>query len=299
MPQEIGQNFKSVIPTLADDASIEEAFFMYHYGDQNWSLGQPIPSNSIEGQFSSLQSRIVANENAITNLSNTYVATAPSSTQQNLIQATSIVHVPLTIRGAVGQTASLQEWVVDTGSSLITKARISANGSFATLGYISVGSINISTSVANIVQVSSPTHKGIVVRAAGSQTENLQEWQDNSGNVLLSVDSGGSFVYQTPVELLTSFSNVITNTNQGKFLILSNSTSNISLNIQLNSSLPIPVGAEFNFIKYGTGEVSFTVSSGVVLNSENNYRSIDGQYSAASLIKVGSDEWILLGALKS
>lgn len=297
MPQEIGQEFKSVIPTLSDNSSIEEAFFVYHYGDQNWSSGQPVPSNSIEGHLSSLQSRIVINENAITNLNDTYIATEPSSNEQNLIQATSVIYVPLTIRGAVGQTASLQEWVVDTGSSLITKARISANGSFATLGYISIGSISISTSVASIVQISDPTHKGIVVRAAGSQTSNLQEWQDDSGNVLLSVDSGGAFVHQTPVELLTNFSNVIVNSNQAKILILSNEASDVILNIPENSSSEIPMGANFNFIKNGTGQVSFTASSGVILNSENSYRKIDGQYSAATLIKVGADEWVLIGAL--
>jgi len=311
MPQEIGQSFKSVIPTLADDSSIEEAFYMYHYGNAFWTTGQPIPSNSIEGILSSLEARITDNENSIQNLSNTYIATSPSSTDQNIIQATSALYVPLTVRGASGQTANLQEWVVDTGSSLITKARISANGSFSTLGYLSIGSINISSSVANRIQIASPTHRGIVIRSASSQSANLQEWQDNSGNILLSVDQGGSFVYNVPVEdayfisvnqpptpeylLLT-----VSESSTGKTFILNESSSrNAVISINTNSTSTDSIGTQISFINFRDSEVEFQPSGSTILRSENNYRKIDGKYSAATLIKVSSNEWVLLGALKS
>jgi hypothetical protein len=303
MPQEIGQSYKSVIPTFADGSSIEEAFYMYHYGNANWSPGQSIPSNSIEGIFSSLDLRITENENFIENLGDTYITRSPSSSSRNTIQATSSTIVPLTIRGAVGQTANLQEWVEDTGSSQIVRARISANGSFSTLGYFSVGSISPSPSVANSIQISSPEHKGVVVRSSLSQTANLQEWQDSNENILLSVDSGGSFVYNIPVENVDTSvpENVVINQSKvGKTIIVTNlsESSVFTITIPSNSTTPMSVGSQINYISKGVQGIQFSPASGVTLNSENGYRRVDGEYSAATLIKVSTNEWILLGALR-
>ena len=61
MSQPIGKDFPTRIPVFGDDASIQEAFSVYHFGVDNYT-SQPIPENSIEGHFKSLNDRVTANE---------------------------------------------------------------------------------------------------------------------------------------------------------------------------------------------------------------------------------------------
>jgi hypothetical protein len=122
------------------------------------------------------------------------------------------------IKGASGQTADLQQWQNSAGTNLV---RIDPSGHILTSGYISVGlsngivvggsyiirtnyssnnSINIgngvNTQTAAQVQITNSTTSivGLIVKAASSQTANLQEWQNSSGTVLNAVNASGNFI---------------------------------------------------------------------------------------------------------
>lgn len=59
MSTSIGRDFTSFIPSLSDDANIQEAFRMYHYGRQDGSEPAPAdPITGIEGYLSDLQLQI-------------------------------------------------------------------------------------------------------------------------------------------------------------------------------------------------------------------------------------------------
>jgi hypothetical protein len=61
MSTEIGRNWVSRIPSLSDNANIQQAFRMYHYGNQDGS--EPAPGdtiNGIEGLLASLQAQIAS-----------------------------------------------------------------------------------------------------------------------------------------------------------------------------------------------------------------------------------------------
>lgn len=60
---------------------------------------------------------------------------------------------------------------------------------------------------------------------------------------------------------------------------------------------PASIGSQITFIQYGTGTTSFIAYPGVILRSKDSKISIDGQYSAVTLICVSQNEWILIGAL--
>jgi hypothetical protein len=75
--------------------------------------------------------------------------------------------------------------------------------------------------------------------------------------------------------------------------ILLNTSSTMILDIPSNSSLPIPIGYQFNLIEIGSGRTTFTPSSGVTINSKNSQMYIDEQYGRASLLKISTDGWIL------
>lgn len=75
------------------------------------------------------------------------------------------------------------------------------------------------------------------------------------------------------------------------------SASDIIITIPLNSNVAFPIGSELIFVRYGTGEVTFTPAVGVTLYSSGSKRTINMQYEFVTLKKMATDEWILLGSL--
>lgn len=188
MSQLVGLNFKSRIPTLADDASIEEALRVYHYGIDSYS-GQPIPTDSIEGNFTALNNSLTTLQSTVSSLNTSTIKRVSETSAPNIITAQSTTTVPLTVRAIASQTSSLQAW---QNSSNTVVASVSTGGAISLSGYLSVGSTNIPSTVASNINIVNAAHKGIVVKATNSQTANLQEWQDNNSNVLASVSASGA-----------------------------------------------------------------------------------------------------------
>ena len=189
MSQTVGLNFKSKIPTLSDDASIEEALRVYHYGVDNY-ISQSIPDDSIEGNFRSIDNRVSDLETIASGLDSNYLQFISKSASPNIVTAQATTVIPFTVRSIVSQTSNLQEWQNSSNNAV---AAIDAGGYFSTASYMSIGSIaNTSTTALNISIITS-THKGIVVKAATSQSGNLQEWQNSSSSILSLINSAGSF----------------------------------------------------------------------------------------------------------
>jgi len=188
LSQSVGVTYKTKIPSLTDDASIEEALRVYHYGIDNYS-SQPIPADSIEGNFRSLNTRVDGVESTVSNLNVVFIEAVSATSDPNIITPQSSSTVPLTIRGTAGQTANLQRWQNSAQTNL---AVIFSDGAISTSGYISSGVNSQSTTVAADIRIKNAGHKGIVVRSASSQTANLQEWQNSEGTNLVSISSNGS-----------------------------------------------------------------------------------------------------------
>jgi hypothetical protein len=107
------------------------------------------------------------------------------------ITASAAANVPLTIKGAGYQSASLQEWKDSAGSVLVSigSAGFGLFGANVQInGDLRAGSSNLAriTSISN-----SATKIGLVVQGAASQTANLQEWQNSAGTVLGYVKDNG------------------------------------------------------------------------------------------------------------
>ena len=192
MPQEIGEIYKTIIPSLSDDASIEKAFEMYHYGTAAYN-GTNLQPRSIEKHLIDIGTDISSIRSDVANLPNLFIEEVSQSSRPNIIAAQSGTTIPLTIRGVANQSAVLQRWQRTTeGGSNFDVVRVSNGGSMGLDGYLSVGSVTIPTTTSLNVAVASAGHKAVVVRGADSQTGNLQEWQNNLGTVLASVDPAGN-----------------------------------------------------------------------------------------------------------
>lgn len=81
----------------------------------------------------------------------------------------------------------------------------------------------------------------------------------------------------------------------GKYL-RSTSAVPITITVPTNADEAFAVGTHIDFIQAGTGTVSFDGDVGVTINASPGF-DITGQWGAATLIKVGTNEWDLVGNL--
>jgi hypothetical protein len=191
MSQPVGSVYKSRIPSFSDDASIVEALKVYHYGVDDWTT-QPIPDDSIEGNFRTLNQSVATINSTISGLSGTYLEQVSLTATPNIVTGQSVSTTPLTIKAINLQTSPLfrleNKDSVSVGSF--------STGGFANLaGYITVGSTTQSTTTGVNVVLANASHIGISIKAQASQSSNMQEWQNNSGVAMSWVDKDGRFYY--------------------------------------------------------------------------------------------------------
>jgi hypothetical protein len=80
----------------------------------------------------------------------------------------------------------------------------------------------------------------------------------------------------------------------GKLVTLNNAAP-VALTVPTNASVAFATGAIINLQRIGSGAVTVSVAVGVTVTS--TAATLRAQYSAASLIKTGTDSWTLVGDL--
>jgi hypothetical protein len=68
-----------------------------------------------------------------------------------------------------------------------------------------------------------------------------------------------------------------------------------NLTIPLNSSVAFSTGTQILLAQYGAGQTTIVPTSGVTVRSNGGKLKLNVQYSGATLIKIGTDEWYLFG----
>lgn len=105
---------------------------------------------------------------------------------------------------------------------------------------------------------------------------------------------------------LNSLGNVVLNAQTGttytlvladsaKLVTLSNASA-ITLTIPTNASVAFATGTQIILYQGGAGQVTVS-GAGVDIRSQGTKTKLTGQYAVASLIKIGTNEWILTGNL--
>jgi hypothetical protein len=139
------------------------------------------------------------------------------------------------------------------------------------------------TSVVGIVQLSDSTSETSSVKAATPTA--VKTTYDAVSTLKQTVDSSTKTANYT-----------LDPADAGKIIIMNVSSSTSIITIPLETTFP--AGARVDILQIGSVQTSVApVSGSVTLNSKNNNRKLSGQYSAATLIKTGTNSWVLLGDL--
>lgn len=72
-----------------------------------------------------------------------------------------------------------------------------------------------------------------------------------------------------------------------------------NLTVPLNATQAFPVGTVVELLQYGAGQSTVVATAGVTIRSSGGKLKLTGQYSGASLRKIATDEWSLVGDLSA
>lgn len=78
-----------------------------------------------------------------------------------------------------------------------------------------------------------------------------------------------------------------------------NSSSTVTVTVPLNSTVPFAIGTKVDVVGLGTGTVAFAGAVGVTINSKNSWLKLNSRYSGATIMKIDTNTWVLIGDLKS
>jgi hypothetical protein len=83
----------------------------------------------------------------------------------------------------------------------------------------------------------------------------------------------------------------------GKCVYMNNAAANVVITVPPFVTVPFDTDARVDVLQLGTGTVTFLAGAGVTLYSSNNYLKLSGQYIGATLIKIATNTWVLIGDL--
>ncbi len=81
---------------------------------------------------------------------------------------------------------------------------------------------------------------------------------------------------------------------KGKLIEMNNASAN-TLTVPPNASVAFPVNSWVDIAQFGAGQTTIAAGSGVTIRSSGGKLKLTGQYSGATLIKRGTNEWLLIG----
>jgi hypothetical protein len=261
---------------------------------QRWNVNNStllyVASNGVLRSSTGLANNAVFN-NAYVNVASTGVVI-----QRNIADSNPALIVNLANAGATG---NIQVW--QKAGSALSHIDGNGNGRFPVVA-------NIASSNNSAVEL---TNNGaFIYRNIADSNPSLVVSQVSASSTgdILRLSKAGVIQASVATDGIANFTGTPSNAQTGDYtLVLAdkgrvlriNSSSNRTVTIPLNSSVAFPIDTEIAILRYGTGTVSISPTSGVTLNSKNSETKISGQYGSVALKKIGENEWVLVGSLEA
>ena len=202
---------------------------------------------------------------------------------------------------------SVQTTLASGISNSATSMTVATGAGAALLGGVTLSAGNIDTfSVA--IDPDTINEEIVFVTANSSDTFTIVRGQ--SGTSAISHSGGATIKHVFVSEALNAFEaglneTIPLNTQTGTTytlvagdagdLVTLNNASAITLTVPLNSSVAFATGTQITIAQLGAGQVTVAGAVGVTVSASDSSTKLRTQYSAATIIKTGTNSWILIG----
>jgi hypothetical protein len=78
-------------------------------------------------------------------------------------------------------------------------------------------------------------------------------------------------------------------------LVTLNKATSFTVTVPTEASVAFQVGDQVNLLQIGAGQVTVAGAVGVDVRSQGPKLKLNGQYAAATLVKIAANEWVLIG----
>jgi hypothetical protein len=196
-------------------------------------------------------------------------------------------------------TGNIQVW--QKAGSAVAQIDNNGNGRFPVIANIASSNnstVELTNNGATIYRNIADSNPSLIVSQVSSSSTGDILRLVKAGAIQASVATNGIANFTgTPSNAQTGDYTLVLD-DKGKVLRI-NSSSNRTVTIPLNSSVAFPIDTEIAILRYGTGTVSISPTSGVTLNSVSSNRKVKDQYGSVALKKIGENEWVLVGSLEA
>ena len=137
---------------------------------------------------------------------------------------------------------------------------------------------------------------GNIAAEATNFTNAINTVNTNVNNLQTALATAQSITFnnQTVINYTTILTDATFTGQNGNFLTFNNAAPQ-TVTIAANANVPYPIGASIQISQLGTGKVTFVGDTNVTINSNNNLKSIGGQFISVSLLQTSIDNWLLVG----
>ena len=101
-----------------------------------------------------------------------------------------------------------------------------------------------------------------------------------------------------PLNAQTGTSYTLVATDAGDLVTLTNASA-IALTVPTNATVPFATGTQITITRAGAGSVTVAGAVGVTVNSADGFLKLRSQWSSATLIKIATNSWILIGDISA
>jgi hypothetical protein len=206
---------------------------------------------------------------------------------------------------------SVQTTLASGISNSATTMTVATGTGAALLGGVTLASGNIDTfSVA--IDPDTQNEEIVFITANSSDTFTIVRGQ--SGSSAISHSGGATVKHVFVSEALNAFEaglnetiplNAQTGTtytlavgDAGELVTLANASA-ITLTVPTNASVPFAIGTQITITRAGSGSLTVAGAVGVTVNSADGFLKLRAQWSSATLIKIDTNSWILIGDLSA
>ena len=103
---------------------------------------------------------------------------------------------------------------------------------------------------------------------------------------------------EVPINTQTGTTYTLVLADAGK-LITSDNASPVTITVPPNGDVAFPIGTRIDVLSIGAGLTTLAEGAGVTINSKNSNKKLSALGSAASLIKLATNTWFLVGDLSA